>query len=54
VLLRLAIRALVKTPYLTLVAIASLALGMGANTAMYSLFHQLLLEPLPSWRRSVS
>jgi hypothetical protein len=30
----------------TLVAVASLALGMGANPAMYSRFHQLLLKPL--------
>ena len=45
--LRLAFRTLFKTPFVTIVAILSLALGIGANTAIFSLFHELLLRPLP-------
>ena len=45
--LRLAARTLFKTPFVTLVAIVSLALGIGANAAIFSLFNQLLLWPLP-------
>ena len=40
----LALRMLFRTPFVTLVAIASLALGIGANTALFSLFNQLLLR----------
>jgi predicted permease len=40
-------RTLFKTPFVTIVAIVSLALGIGANAAIFSLFDQLLLEPLP-------
>jgi predicted permease len=45
--LRLAFRTLFKTPFVTIVAILSLALGIGANAAIYSLFHELLRAPLP-------
>ena len=45
--LRLAFRALRATPVVTLVAILSLALGVGANTAMFSLVNSLLLRTLP-------
>src|SRR5213080_2190803 len=45
--LKLALRALVKTPFVTVVAIVSLALGIGANAAIFSLFNQMLLRPLP-------
>ena len=45
--LKLALRTLRKTPVVTLVAILSLALGIGANGAIFSLFDQLLLRPLP-------
>jgi predicted permease len=43
---RLALRTLFKTPFVTGVAILSLALGIGANTAIYSVFDQLLRRPL--------
>ncbi len=45
--LKLAFRTLAKTPFVTAVAITSLALGIGANTAIFSLFNQVLLRPLP-------
>src|SRR5437867_6268704 len=45
--LKLAFRTLFKTPFVTVVAIMSLALGIGANAAIFSLFNQMLLRPLP-------
>jgi predicted permease len=45
--LKLAFRTLRKTPFTTAVAVISLALGIGANAAIYSLFDQMLLQPLP-------
>ena len=45
--LRLAVRTLFRTPFVAAIAILSLALGIGANTAIYSLFERLLLRPLP-------
>ncbi len=45
--LKLAIRTLLKNPFVTIVAVVSLALGIGANTAIFSLFHQLILRSLP-------
>jgi putative ABC transport system permease protein len=45
--LRLALRTLFRTPFVTFVAVLSLALGIGANAAIYSLFDQMLLRPLP-------
>ena len=44
---KLALRALIRTPFVTAVAVVSLALGIGANAAIFSLFDQLLLQPLP-------
>src|SRR5215212_2696876 len=45
--LKLAFRTLFKTPFVTVVAALSLALGIGANTAIYSLFDEMLRRPLP-------
>jgi hypothetical protein len=45
--LKFALRTLFKTPFVTLVAILSLALGIGSNAAIFSLFSQILLRPLP-------
>ncbi len=45
--LQLAFRAFARSPVFTLVAVLSLALGIGANTAIFSLIDQLLLRLLP-------
>lgn len=44
---RYGLRGLLARPLLTLVAVASLALGIGVNTAIYSLYHQVVMRPLP-------
>jgi predicted permease len=45
--LRYATRALVRRPLVTSVAVLSLALGIGVNTAIFSLFDRLILRRLP-------
>lgn len=45
--LRYVVRVLVKTPVVTAVAIVSLALGIGANTAIFSILNALFLRSLP-------
>ena len=48
--LKLAFRTLAKTPFVTVVAALSLALGIGANTAIFSIFDQMLRRPLPVYK----
>src|SRR5437588_6006738 len=45
--LRIVLRGLLRTPLFTAIAVISLALGIGANTAIFSLLDQLMLRTLP-------
>src|SRR5262245_62180708 len=45
--LRLAVRGLFRSPLFSIIAVLSLALGIGANTAIFTLIDQILLRKLP-------
>src|SRR6516162_9244124 len=44
---RFALRSFAKNPWFTLVVVLSLAIGIGANTSIFSVADALLLRPLP-------
>ena len=52
--LRYSLRQIVKSPGFTLTAVISLALGIGATTAVFSVIYAALINPIPTPRRTAS
>ena len=51
--LKLAVRTLGRTPFVTTIAALSLALGIGANSAIYSIFYRMVRQQLQIGRAHV-
>jgi hypothetical protein len=45
--IRFSLRSLLRTPGVTLAVVATLAVGIGANTAIFSVVNSVLIKPLP-------
>jgi macrolide transport system ATP-binding/permease protein len=45
---RVAVRGLVRSPAFTIASLVTLALGIGASTAIFTVFHRVILAPLPA------
>ncbi|HZN00180.1 MAG TPA: hypothetical protein VFB70_12340, partial [Pyrinomonadaceae bacterium] len=48
--LRYAVRSLLKRPGFAAITVLTLALGIGANTAIFSVIYSVLIKPLPFYR----
>src|SRR5262249_2146801 len=46
-MLKFAVRTLRRSPFVTIISLISLGLGIGANAAIFSLFNYMLIRPLP-------
>ena len=46
-MIKIAVRTLIRAPFVTIISVLSLALGIGATAAIFSLFNHILIRPLP-------